>query len=346
MSDDGNYRRVDPSRLEQLVIKLFSAAGVSDEDAQFMGHVLTDADLRGVHTHGTRFAPRYVESLREGSLNTQPNRRLVVDAGAVGLYDGDNGLGHVAAARAMEIAIQKAKDHGMGSVSVRHNGHCGAVAYYAQQAVDAGCLGFAASTGGIAIAPFGGTEQRCGLNPISWAAPTRHGWAFNLDMAPSVVAGSKVDMVRQRGERLPVGWAVDAQGEPTDDPVAARSGGTLLPIGGYKGVGLSIAAEILCGVFSGSRSGAEGTGSGHLLQAIDIEHLMPLAEFTDGMERMIEYVKSSALAPGSSGITLPGELEWQKRQEFTAQGIPLDGPSRRSLREAAEEAGLPYTIEL
>ena len=346
MSDDGDYRRVDPSRLEQLVTKLFSAAGVSGEDAQFMGHVLTDADLRGVYTHGTRFAPRYVEGLRAGGMKARPNRRLVVDAGAVGLYDGDGGLGHVAAAEAMGIAIRKAKEHGMGSVSVRRNGHCGAIAYYAQMAVDAGCLAFAATTGGTAIAPVGGIEARCGLNPISWAAPTRRGWAFNLDMAPSVVAGSKVDMVRQRGERLPWGWAIDAKGEPTDDPVAAREGGTLLPIGGYKGVGLSIAAEILCAVFSGSKFGETGGGSGHLFQAIDIERVMPLDEFTERMERMIEYVKSSALAPGSSGITLPGELEWQKRQEHTAHGIPLDRPTRHSLREAAEEAGAPYDIEL
>jgi LDH2 family malate/lactate/ureidoglycolate dehydrogenase len=246
----------------------------------------------------------------------------------------------------MEVAIRKAKQHGMGSVSVRRNGHCGAIAYYAQMAVDAGCLAFAATTGGTAIAPVGGIEARCGLNPISWAAPTRQGWAFNLDMAPSVVAGSKVDMVRQRGERLPWGWAIDAKGEPTDDPVAAREGGTLLPIGGYKGVGLSIAAEILCGVFSGSKFGQTGGGSGHLFQAIDIEQLMPLTEFTERMEQMIEYVKSSALAPGSSGITLPGELEWQKRQDYTANGIPLDRPTRHGLREAAEEAGAPYDIEL
>ena len=120
----------------------------------------------------------------------------------------------------------------------------------------------------------------------------------------------------------------------------------MLPIGGYKGVGLSIAAEILCGVFSGSKFGQTGGGSGHLFQAIDIEQLMPLTEFTERMEQMIEYVKSSALAPGSSGITLPGELEWQKRQDYTANGIPLDRPTRHGLREAAEEAGVPYDIEL
>lgn len=346
MSDDGEVRRVDASLLEQLVAELFRAAGVSNDDSLLMGQILTDADLRGVHTHGARFAPTYIESIHKGRLKAKPNRQLVVDAGAVGLYDGGNGLGHVAAAHAMDITIEKAKEHGMGSVSVRHNGHCGAVAYYAQKAVDAGCIGFAASTGGIAIAPAGGSEERCGLNPISWAAPTARGWAFNLDMAPSVVAGSKVEMFRQRGEPLPLGWAVDSKGQPTDDPVVARNGGTLLPIGGYKGVGLSIAAEILCGVLPGTRFGDEDNGPGHLFQAIDIQRLMPIEDFTAGMEKMINHLKSSALLPGSPGIFLPGELEWQKRQDYTTHGIPLDGPTRQSLKKAAQGAGLSYRIEL
>jgi LDH2 family malate/lactate/ureidoglycolate dehydrogenase len=221
------------------------------------------------------------------------------------------------------------------------------MAYYTQQAADAGCIGFAATTGGTMIAPWGGLERRIGLNPISWAAPTGRGFAFNLDMAPSVVAGSKVQMAQARGEKIPLDWAVDAEGNPTDDPEAAFKEGTLVPIGGPKGAGLGIAADVLCAVLSGGRYG-EGQaerGGGQLVQAIDIEHFQPLAEFKARMDRMVDYLKSSRVRPGAPGIFVPGEVEYLRRREYTRSGIPLDQPTLEALRTAAGEAGLPYEIE-
>jgi LDH2 family malate/lactate/ureidoglycolate dehydrogenase len=270
---------------------------------------------------------------------------VVQDHGATVIYDADRGLGHLAAARAMELAISRARELGIATVSIRNNGHCGALAYYTQQAAGAGCIGFAATTGGILMAPWGGRERRIGLNPIAWSAPTPRGWAFNLDMAPSVVAGSKLHMAIERGEKIPLGWALDSDGRPTDDPSAAFQG-VLLPIGGPKGIGLATAADILCGVLSGSRYGEAGTGgSGQLVQAIDITYFQPLEEFLARMERMIAYVKSSAPAPGAEGIFLPGELEHQRRQERLRQGIPLDRPTRSALREEAVRAGLAYDLD-
>lgn len=343
----GTFRRVDAERLTRLVTGIFAAAGLAEQEAAFMGHVLVDADLRGVHSHGTRWAPTYARGLRAGHLNARAQARVAHGRGATAIVDGDRGVGHIAVKMAMELAIAKAKEYGTATVSVRRNGHCGAMAYYTQQAADAGCIGFAATTGGTKIAPWGGLEARVGLNPISWAAPTGRGWAFDLDMAPSVVAGSKVEMARARGERLPLGWALDADGNPTDDPHLVAREGTLVPIGGPKGVGLGIAADILCAVLSGGRYGGDQRerGGGQIVQAIDVEHFQPLAEFTARMDRMIDYLKSAKARPDSPGIFLPGELEYLRRQEYGRSGIPLDQPTREALRKEAVEAGLAYDVE-
>lgn len=344
---DDMYRRVDASRLAELVTQLFRQAGSPDSQAAFMGACLVDADLRGVHSHGTRWAPVYTRSLRGGQIHAQAQATVEQDREATAIVDGDLGVGHIAVKMAMDLAIEKARRYGTATVSIRRNGHCGAMAYYTQQAADAGCIGFAATTGGTMIAPWGGLERRVGLNPISWAAPTGRGFSYNLDMAPSVVAGSKVQMAQARGEKIPLDWALDAAGNPTDDPEVAFKEGTLAPIGGPKGSGLGIAADILCAVLSGGRYGeAQGErGGGQIVQAIDIEHFQPLSEFKARMDRMVDSLKSSKVKPGVQGIFVPGELEYQRRQDYTASGIPLDQPTREALRSAAEEASLAYGLE-
>jgi LDH2 family malate/lactate/ureidoglycolate dehydrogenase len=155
-------------------------------------------------------------------------------------------------------------------------------------------------------------------------------------------------MAQARGEKIPLDWALDAAGNPTDDPEMAFKEGTLQPIGGPKGVGLGIAADILCAVLSGGRygEGQSERGGGQVVQAIDVEHFQPLDEFKARMDRMIESLKSSKVRAGAPGIFIPGELEYQRRQEYGRTGIPLDEPTRGALRQAAGEAGLSYDVEL
>jgi LDH2 family malate/lactate/ureidoglycolate dehydrogenase len=349
MADD-MYRNVDAAGLERLVADLFRHAELSTEDAVFMGECLVNADLRGVHSHGARWAPRYVVSLKAGHLNPHAKAKIVVDRVAVAIVDGDRGVGHIAVKFAMDVAIAKAKQFGNATVGIRNNGHCGAVAYYAQQAADAGCIGFAATTGGTMIAPWGGLDRRVGLNPISWAAPTGLGFSYNLDMAPSIVAGSKIEMARDRGESIPAEWGYDVEGNPTTNPSDIMpGGGTLAGVGGYKGVGLGIGADILCSILTGGRyhEGQDPTvGGGMIVQAIDIEHFQPLAEFTGRMDRMVAYYKSGRKRSLVDDVYLPGELESGRLHARILSGIPLDEPTRSSLRKAAEEAGIAYEIEL
>jgi LDH2 family malate/lactate/ureidoglycolate dehydrogenase len=344
---DGMYKRVDAEGLETLVREIYERLGLPRDKASFMGRCLVDADLRGVHSHGTRWAPNYARSLRSGGINAKAEAKVIQDRGATAIVDGDRGVGHIAVSFAMDVAIQKAKEYGNATVSIRRNGHCGAMAYYTQQAADAGCIGFAATTGGTMIAPWGGLDRKVGLNPISWAAPTGRGFSFNLDMAPSVVAGSKIEMSIARGEKIPLDWAFDAEGNPTDDPNTARQEGTLAPIGGPKGVGLGIAADILCAVLSSGRYGEDqqDRGGGQIVQAIDIDHFQSLAEFKARMDRLVDNIKTSRAKPGVADIFVPGELEHVRRQEYLEKGIPLDQPTRDALRKEAAEAGVKYQIE-
>jgi LDH2 family malate/lactate/ureidoglycolate dehydrogenase len=342
------YRRVDAEKLERLIRESYARLGVPQENAAFMGRCLVDADLRGVHSHGSRWAATYARSIRSGGINARAQAKVVQDREATAIVDGDRGIGHIAVAFAMDLAIKKAKQYGSATVSIRRNGHCGAMAFYTQQAADAGCIGFAATTGGTMIAPWGGLDRRVGLNPISWAAPTGRGFSYNLDMAPSVVAGSKVQMAQARGERMPLDWALDAQGNPTDDPELAFKEGTLAPIGGPKGVGLGVAADILCAVLSGGRYGEDqgDRGGGQVVQAIDIEHFQPLSEFKARMDRLVDQYKDTRKKAGVDDVYLPGELEYRRKQDYRTNGIPLDQPTRDALRKEAEEAGIAYDIEL
>lgn len=341
------YKKVDSRKLEQLVADIYTGLGVPGEDSARLANALVDADLRGVNSHGCRYVPVYAESIRKGRMNLHPRLQTVRDDGSTVLLDGDRGIGHVLATKAMTLAIERAKEHGIAIVGLRNSQHIGALAYYAQMAADSGGIGYLTTNAGIVMVPPGGKEKVVGLNPLAFAAPTRRGWAFNLDMATSVVAGSKLGMARERGEKIPIGWAVDAEGRPTDDPIKGMEGG-LLPVGGPKGYGLAVMLDIMAGVLTGGRfgRGLGADGSAQYFQVLDIERFLPLAEFTERMEALISQIKSSALRPGSEGIFFPGEIEYNRKQDRLAHGLPLDAFVRGALEDEARAQGLDYTIEM
>ncbi len=340
---DTTGRRVVPAdALRALTSDVFAAVGLTREDADLMGASLTDADLRGVHTHGTRWAIRYARSLQSGG-NTTPHLEVVRDDGPIAVVDGGARLGHIVSTKAMRLAIEKAKQHGTGTVTVKNSSHCGAMAYYTNMAADAGCIGFATSTAGILMAPTGGKDKLIGVNPVSWGFPTKRGWNVDLDMAPSVVAGSKIDMAIVRGEKIPFGWALDRDGNPTDDPKAGMEG-LALPLGGPKGYGLAVVLDILGGVLSGGRfgKGLGMQGGSQFFQAINIEHFLPMADFLVRMEQLIDQIKGSALAPGSPGVFLPGEIEHMNKQTRVKDGILMEETTLHDLETIATELGLPH----
>jgi LDH2 family malate/lactate/ureidoglycolate dehydrogenase len=338
--------RTSADRLTAFAEAAFNAVGVPEPDARTVADALVDADLRGVHSHGTRWIPGYVTTVRTGKTNPRPDVRVVVDGGTTAVLDGDLGLGHVVASAASEMAVERALEYGVGAVALRRSTHCGAMAYYTNRAAAAGCIGFASTNGNANMAPTGGTSRLIGNNPLAYSFPTRRGFPFALDMATSVVAGSRLLMAIERGETIPTGWAVDGNGMPTDDPRAWRErDGLLVPIGGPKGYGLAVVLDILCGVLSGGHFGAQrgqpgSVDTSQFFLAIRIDRYMPLEQFLDRMDLLIDQIKSSELAPGSPGVFVPGEMEHNHKQDRLANGVPLDGATVAALGRLGRDLGL------
>lgn len=332
---------VAAENLREVTTDLFVRAGMPAEDADFMGACLVDADLRGVHSHGTRYTTNYITALLDGSWNARPDMQIVHEKGATILLDADKGAGHLVGRHAMNMAITRAAEFGTATVAVRNSTHCGAMAFFTQMAADAGCIGFAATNAGVRMVPHGGADPIIALNPLSWAAPTDRGWAVDLDMATSVAAGSKLPMAKERGELIPLGWALDEQGNPTADPDAGMRG-VMLPLGGAKGYGLAVCLDIITGVLSGGRfgNGLGAPGTAQHFQATDIAAFIPLDEFKTRMGQLIDQIKASRPAPGSPGVFLPGEIEYNLKQQRLDSGIPMTAAVIEGINAMTRELGI------
>ncbi len=340
MTDLTGRRVVSAAKLQALTAAIFAALGVPSSDADFMGECLVDADLRGVHSHGTRWVLPYARDL-QGGANPNPDITVIDEGPATAALDGDRGLGHVVSRHAMELALAKAQAIGVSAVTLRNSRHCGAMAYYANLAADRGFIGFCTRTAGILMAPAGGRDKLIGVNPVAWGIPTSRPWNLTLDMAPSVVAGSKLLMAQVRGEKIPFGWALDSDGNPTDDPIKGLQG-LLLPAGGKKGYGLAVILDVLSGVISGGRfgKGLGMPGGSQMFQAIAIERFLSMDDFRNRMEELIEQIKGSSLAPDSPGVFLPGEIEYNNKQERLQRGIPMEESTLQDLETVARELRL------
>jgi LDH2 family malate/lactate/ureidoglycolate dehydrogenase len=335
-------RLVRADDLRACTQAIFQAHGLPEADAAVVADTLVEADLRNVRSHGVMRVPTYLRGLERGSIVARPTITLVEDNGPVAVLDAGRGMGQVGAHAAMRQAIDRARAHGVGAVGLRASNHCGALAYYALMALESQCIGLSITNAGINMAPTGGRDRLVGNNPLAIAVPTRRDWPMVLDMATSVAAGGKLDMAIIREEPIPLGWALDARGEPTTDPRAARDGGSLLPVGGPKGYGLSVMLDVLAGVLSGARFGAGLglPGSGQFFLALDVARFMPVADFLDRMDALIDQLHASALAPGARRIYVAGEIEAEMRARRLAEGIPIEQPILDGLEAAAVSAGV------
>jgi LDH2 family malate/lactate/ureidoglycolate dehydrogenase len=318
-------RAISPDDLRRLVTTIFARAGLPDDDAALVARCLVEADLRGVRSHGTMRVGDYVRWIKAGNMNPRPNVQVVADSGATAVVDGDGGMGYVTADAAMRLAISRAKEYGVGAVGLRNGRHSGTMAYWAQLALEHGFIGFATTNAGMNMAPWGGKDKIVGNNPFAIAVPTRTAFPMVFDMATSVAAGGKLDMAILRGEPIPLGWALDSAGTPTTDPLAARKG-SLLPVGGPKGYAMAVMLDVLAGVLTGARFGGSlgAPGCGQFYLAIDVERFMPLPDFLDRMDQLIDQIHASALAPGAERIYVPGEIEHEKADRSRREGLPLE----------------------
>lgn len=325
------------------------ALGVNDEDAGILADNLVDADLRGVHTHGSSLILGYSRRLREGGTKPHGQLTIISEAPATAVVDGNDGIGQVVATRAMRLAIEKARRCGIGAVSVRRSNHFGAAASYAMMALAHDMIGFATTNAGARIAPVGGASAVVGNNPLSYAIPAGSERPIVLDMAQSVVAAGKIGMALRKGEQIPLGWALDLDGRPTQDPREGLAG-LLVPIAGPKGFGLALAMDALSGALSagsvgldlsGPRPDDRALGVCHFLMAIDVSKFVPIEEFKARVDKLIRDSKAARRAPGVDAIYLPGEIEYNLRDRRLHDGIPLLTSLVRDLEKMAVELDLP-----
>lgn len=343
---------ISPDALRTFTTEIFECLGLSSEDASLVSDCLVKANLRGVDSHGVSRIPIYAKRLRLKLVNPRPNIQAARVAPAVSLVDGDDGMGMIVGTRAMAEAIAIARESGMGLTGVRRSTHYGMAAYYVLQAISEDCIGFAFTNASPGMPPWGGSKPVLGVNPIAAGVPAGRRPPFVLDMAMSIVARGKIRLAGLRGEPIPTGIGLDSQGRPTTDGLKVLDGGTVNPFGGYKGSGLALWMEIMGGVFTGAAFAGEipslyGDFSGpqrigHVFMAIRPDLFMPLEEFKERMDTMIERYTSSPKAEGVDEILMPGELEEREEAERRLTGIPVPPEIAEELRREAGGLGVLF----
>jgi LDH2 family malate/lactate/ureidoglycolate dehydrogenase len=358
MTSEADALRTPLSVLHAFCCDVLQTVGVPADAAALVADSLTQADIRGLSSHGAvRLLPVYVRRLQAGSTRAAPRVRLVRQRGSLALVDGDAGLGQVVGHRAMEIAIEMARELGVGVVGVCHSSHFGTGAFFVEQAVGAGMIGLAMTNAPSNMPPWGARKPYFGTNPLAIGLPCGLERAVVLDMATSVVAKGKLYLMAIDGvTSIPAGWALDADGNPTQDIQAALDG-MMLPVGGHKGSGLALVIDALCGVLTGAAFGAhivnlydEGQQAqdvGHLFAALDVGVFMPVEGFRARMDRFIREVRAQPRLPGVERIFIPGEIERERAEKNLPRGMSLSEAGRRELDGLAQRLGVtPLTERL
>jgi LDH2 family malate/lactate/ureidoglycolate dehydrogenase len=358
-----NYRD-----LTQFVQNVFSSFGINRKEALICADNLVLADLRGIPSHGVARLKRYVDGMSNGTI-LQHNKPLVVrESPSTATVDGQAGLGQITGNFSTRIAIEKAKKTGVGIVVVRNSNHYGIAGYYSQMMLEAGLLGISMTNSAPLVVPTFGRKMIIGTNPISMTAPTRRNRPFFLDMATSVVPRGKLEVYDRLGKEMPEGWAVDAKGQTATDAtevlrnMVARLGGGILPLGGegelyggYKGYGIALMVDILCGVLSGGAyadlvdtkgPGGEGQPAqvAHFFMALNIENFVEMEVFQEKMDDLIDRLKESAKAEGQDRIFIHGEKEYELYEKHKETGIPLEENVYETLKAIARERTVAFEL--
>ena len=353
--------------LEAFMADVFKGIGVPEADARICAEVLIGADKRGIDSHGVgRLKPIYYDRIVKGAIqNPVTDFEVVRDVKATAVVDGHNGMGMVIGKRCMDMAIEKARQHGLGMVVARNSTHYGFAAYYSLMAVDAGMIGLSGTNARPSIAPTHGVENMLGTNPLVWAMPTDEDFPFTNDYATSVIQRGKIEQWAREGKDCPEGLVIDREGRSTTDSVQilkdlVKGASALAPIGGlgeetggYKGYGFATVVEILSaalaqGSYLKQLGGKDAEGKdipiplGHFFLAIDIECFTDLDAFKKTTGDILRALRASAKSPGKERIYTCGEKEFLAWQERKDKGAPVDGAVQKELMAMRDELGLPY----
>ena len=338
--------RLDPDGVCKVCTEIFCAAGYPRENAAFIAKSLVFADIRGVSSHGVARIKSYMERAQKEHWNADPQITFR-QRGAVCLVDGDDGFGSIVGTRAMEKAIALAKEHGIGFCAVSRSAHYGMASYYPMLAAQAGMIGFSCTNGVSNLAHFGSMEGMLGTNPFAMAVPVKDQAPLVLDVACSVTARGNISNCKREGKDIPLGWAIDSEGNPTTDPARALVG-AVLPFAGHKGSGIAIMVDILCGILNQGVTSKHvredkttGPNVGHTMIAIDISFFEDPEAFDARIKAFAAELKNAKKAPGVAQIYLPGELEAERADYNLEHGIRMGRGAFLELCEACSEYGVP-----
>lgn len=337
---------VEAGRLESFAAGVLAAAGLEHDEAGVVARYLVEANLRGVDGHGVMRLTQYADSIRAGGINLRPRVR-VTRRGATGIVDADGGYGFRPAQEAMEVAVELAREAGVGCVGVANSHHFGMALLYALQAAERGCLGIAISNTTAVMPAPGGLAPLVGNNPIAVAVPRDDAPPMAVDLALSRVSWGKVSLAAAAGEQIPLGWALDRQGEETTDAEEALRASMLAPVGGHKGFALALLFDLLASGLTGSPVGPAADthgnaagGCGHLMIAIDPDHFAGRRVLAERVEGLVGAVAGS---PAKQGVVtrIPGAGSTAVRAQRLAEGVPVGADLADTLNTLARELGAP-----
>jgi len=344
--------KYDAEKIKSFCERVMESAGVGHRDAALFSSCLVTADMRGMHSHGVTRLKTYYQRCRMGLVDPKGVPAIVRDTPSLLIVDGNNSLGTVSAAFAMEKCVFRAKENGVCFAAVRGGNHFGIAAYYAHIAAQNGMIGIACANGPVAIPAIGGAQPVLGTSPLAITVPSPEGLPIDLDMATSVVARGKIKLAQKEGKPIPEGWGIDANGRSTTDPNQVQY---LLPFGGPKGFGIGLIIEILCSCLSGAKNAMtmgslydlSGTHqeSGFFLGALNVGAVMDLDAFTSSVGELAAAIKASKRREGVSEILMPGELELRRHDQAAQEGIDIGPAVIEELEQLAKECGVTFDCE-
>jgi len=333
-------------QLSGFVAAVLAGAGSDQDEARTVAAHLVGANLRGIDSHGIVRLPIYERRLVRGVINTPARITVVREAKATALLDGGNGWGAVAGTAGMRLAIAKARQTGVGVVTVTRSNHFGYAAYYGAMALEEGMIGMVMTNANALMIPHGGREPALGTNPICIAVPALEEPPYVFDAATTIVARGKITVAAKEGRTIPPEWGVDEHGLPTDNPRAVKY---LSPMAAYKGYDLAVAVDILCGVLGGGpwgrhigvlESPAGPQEVGHFFMAVDIGAFRDADAFRRDMDLMLRELRATPPIAGGSGVMIAGDPERAHEARRRIEGIPVPPEIEEDLRRLSEQYGL------
>jgi LDH2 family malate/lactate/ureidoglycolate dehydrogenase len=354
MTPSSDSTRVTFDALREFIRAALAVQGLPEADALQVAGLMAQADLQGSDGHGVIRLPQYTRRIQAGGINVRPSMRVVQDKAAMAVIDGDNGMGHLVVSRAVDLAISKARECGVGWVSTRYSNHAGPASLYARKPLEHQMLGLYFAVGNANhLPPWGGMEMLLSTNPIAAAFPAGNEPPVVLDMATTVAAYGKVKARAKRGEPMPEGWMIDREGKPLTDPTRAHEG-FLLPIGEHKGYGLALMVGLLAGTLGGAAMGREVidfnadhvtvTNTGQAILVLDLAAFGEPAAVTGAVDALVRDIRGSARLPGVERIWLPGEQSHLRGEAARAGGIPLASVLVAELDQLADSLRVPRLV--